>query len=203
MPNSRRKPKKVDEYIHERAGVQVDIFLTPDNRFEAKLFDTLVIEDSIDKLRATLSGLVRDNLNLKFKPVIAIDVLRLGFGRGEGPSSAHIGIAIRRFYYAEGPKFMYEIRWDDYEEGVSVPVNRASRFFPFTGRDKGDRVFEPPCVFGDTHFLPYDEATWVGAQALVDTIKAAKERLNEILSAGADTLTLVGSGQLHLLGAGE
>lgn len=199
MASSRRKPKKIDEFFFRSADIRVDVFLTPDNMFAAEVFDTTFQKPSIDELRSAIDKFIYTNLSLEFKPVIAISIIEPFGGSGEGMFKAFLGFSIRRFYYAVGQNTMYEVSWNHYDGVSHMPLNHASRFYV---NKKGDAPFEPPCKFGDTYYLPYDEATWVGAEALLETLKKARKRLFEILD-DSETLALVGSGQLKLLGAGD
>jgi hypothetical protein len=196
----RRTHKKVDELYHRDTNTTVDLYLTPDNEFYARLGkDDVFLEYSIDALKSAVYKFLSESIQLNFKPIISVEHYTPSFPLGK--LSARVGIKIERFWYAQTDKFViYKLPWERYTETQNISVNLHIAERTYSRKFSHERLV-PFCIDGDTYYYPYDESLWTTFIAIKNTIKQENKELADLLSQGTAKIKEFGSRNVTLLDA--
>lgn len=183
---TRRKPKKVDQVVHDKSGVTVNICLAPSAglSFMAELPDGKVLRNSNgNELKQEVIHWLDENTALEFFPVI--ELVEGPYGQRYSQDNM-IGIELERFHFAKKKSGNGMLK-KDWEGGQATEFNPAWL---------NSSEFNPPVkrrgLHGQmTYYLPYSEDLWDTLNRLQDTLKDLKGVLREVLGQPADDLLII------------
>lgn len=194
MPNL-KKDKEVDLIAH-KSGVTVPLMFNPNAygtyalKFNAVVADQYFRGDSADEVKAAVHKYLDANVKLEWVPVIEVEE--------SAPFSSNtwtfVGLETSRYYLARTQIDIRMLRWDSTDttaNGDQAELYRLNNSKSFNGwpRDSMAPIRsmlpftpDPDSEGSQTHYLPYDEATWAALEHVTEAIGRLKLRLRELLS---------------------
>jgi hypothetical protein len=208
---ARGKIKRQVGTIEHRSGTIIELMFDPNPdrlTFSAKVGSMVFTDSSADAVKRAVHKFLDDNAKLNWVPVIEVRETAPFASRNE---MAFVGFDLERYYLANttDPRNIRKLGWQNYEgESFGEPVTEMTRIrhatefhgwhadvataLPRTDDHRGaSRI----------HYLPYDEATWAGLEAVQNAIGRLKEQLRDLLRSddGRKKLAQVGASLLRLL----
>jgi len=196
--SNRRKNKLIDTFKDHQTGVEIEIYLTPDNRFQAQYMQGNVTRDNIGDLKNALADLVRKNAQMEWHAVLEIEEYKPWTQATESPI---IGFDVERYYLAQKADGTY-LKHEWLEEGEQIDPNWAHQMYL-----RGVKKIELPYTYTNegrtTYMLKYDEDTWTGLQELQRVIEQLRDHLKGLIGSdeGRARVSQVGATLLKALPA--
>jgi hypothetical protein len=197
--SNRRKDKLIDDYVHDRLAIKVDIYLTPDNEFKAEYAGANFQEASIEELKKKLKMYLEEIVEINFVPIIEISFNEHRWP-GERPT---MDLQIDRYYVAAVGKNdgyrQLDWRYRDCDDKLSY----ATRLYGYDFSQNGG-LEELPIHADGKHYLHYADELWAALKQLQDVINTASDRIAELIGSdeGIKRLDQVGQQLLKALPAG-
>lgn len=211
------KPYEVETIKHDRAGIEVVIYLDRESKdFFADFSGERFSGDTAAKVKMSVCSAIVDSLNWEWKPAIKV---YKPIHHGQNDTNASLSINIERFYWARRndgknltsswsmPNFIRDrntmasvFHWDDRCVEFNLPcTNSHIRSKDFYGKTH-DLLLEKPTE-PDTFYIPYSEDLWTGLNQIIQALHTLDNRLKEMIGSdeGIKTLQMVGQQLIGLM----
>jgi len=173
--STRRKDKLVDTIKDRDTGVEVKVFLTPDDSFKAVYLEAVFKMGSMGELRTELLKFIHENAKLEWIPVIEVEA-----NDTDERHDHEISLKAERFLVARKHDGRY-LRHDWIAPGEELDVRYASEYYVYGTQGLVLPTFRSHAFGENLYALKYDEATWAGLEKLQDAIKRLRDQLSELI----------------------
>ncbi len=199
----RRKNLKIDDYTDNTHGRSIPIYLTPDDKFFAKVGSDQIEANTRGELDQAIRQSIKDQFSVLWQAVVNVEMME-PFAHNRKDDS--IGVDFHRFYIGrrEDGHFVH-VDWDIAEEDryqnmkpYAYTKGRYKKFnFPLV------EPFELDEAFHQEFLLPYSDATWQALEKLREMIQQMNARLAQLLGTpeGHKQLSTIGEYLLRALPA--
>lgn len=198
------KLRKVDTFIHEKSGIEVDCFANG-TIFECTVLEERMTSPEASMLRHKVFDKLEHWMQMEWHPIIEVSCMGPSSGRWSEPTEGKAGItlSIERYWLSRSPAGrVMKVDWETDEEHRKAKMRKMDQSDLQLTKLPLKAPFRKSDRYENEWLLNYDESLWATLEKMLFSIQEMQTGLARLFKSREGILKLQSTG-VKLLGAGK